>query len=51
MRQLVRVRELAGDRQARRGGASDPAAKLPHNYRFTAADQGVHTFTGLRSWL
>jgi hypothetical protein len=25
----------------------DPTALLPRNYRFTAADQGVHTFTGL----
>src|SRR5262249_8617246 len=27
--------------------SSDPTAKLPANYTFTAADQGVHTFTGL----
>jgi len=27
--------------------STDPRAKLPHNYTFTAADQGVHTFTGL----
>jgi hypothetical protein len=25
--------------------SSDPAAQLPDNYTFTAADQGVHTFT------
>src|SRR5262249_44361467 len=27
--------------------SSDATAKLPRNYTFTAADQGVHTFTGL----
>ena len=27
--------------------SSDSTAKLPRNYTFTAADQGVHTFTGL----
>ena len=27
--------------------SSDSTAKLPKNYTFTAADQGVHTFTGL----
>jgi hypothetical protein len=27
--------------------SSDPTAGLPKNYTFTAADQGVHTFTGL----
>jgi hypothetical protein len=27
--------------------STDPRARLPHNYTFTAADQGVHTFTGL----
>jgi hypothetical protein len=27
--------------------SSDQTAKLPRNYTFTAADQGVHTFTGL----
>jgi hypothetical protein len=27
--------------------SSDPTALLPRNYTFTAADQGVHTFTGL----
>jgi hypothetical protein len=28
--------------------SSDSQATLPTNYTFTAADQGVHTFTGLR---
>src|SRR5262249_57217760 len=28
--------------------SSDSTASLPRNYTFTAADQGVHTFTGLR---
>ena len=28
--------------------SSDATATLPRNYTFTAADQGVHTFTGLR---
>ena len=28
--------------------SSDGSATLPSNYTFTAADQGVHTFTGLR---
>jgi ELWxxDGT repeat protein len=27
--------------------SSDSKARLPRNYTFTAADQGVHTFTGL----
>src|SRR5262249_26486310 len=27
--------------------SSDPMARLPANYTFTAADGGVHTFTGL----
>jgi hypothetical protein len=27
--------------------SSDPKARLPKSYTFTAADQGVHTFTGL----
>ena len=27
--------------------SSDGQAKLPANYTFTAADKGVHTFTGL----
>ncbi len=27
--------------------STDSAATLPANYTFTAADQGVHTFTGL----
>src|SRR5262249_33533996 len=27
--------------------SSDSTAKAPRNYTFTAADQGVHTFTGL----
>src|SRR5262249_58602202 len=27
--------------------SSDATATLPRNYTFTAADQGVHTFTGL----
>ena len=27
--------------------SSDHRAKLPANYTFTAADQGVHTLTGL----
>ncbi len=27
--------------------STDPMAKLPANYTFTAADQGKHTFTGL----
>ena len=27
--------------------SSDAKATLPRNYRFTASDQGVHTFTGL----
>ena len=27
--------------------SSDSTAKLPKNYRFTASDSGVHTFTGL----
>jgi hypothetical protein len=27
--------------------SSDSTARLPSNYTFTAADQGVHTFTGL----
>jgi hypothetical protein len=27
--------------------STDPQAKLPANYTFTAADKGVHTFTGL----
>jgi adhesin/invasin len=27
--------------------SSDSTANLPRNYTFTAADQGVHTFTGL----
>jgi hypothetical protein len=27
--------------------STDPKAKLPANYTFTAADQGVHTFTGV----
>src|SRR5262249_35823714 len=27
--------------------SSDATANLPRNYTFTAADQGVHTFTGL----
>ncbi len=27
--------------------SSDATAKLPKNYTFTAADQGVHTFTGV----
>jgi ELWxxDGT repeat protein len=27
--------------------SSDPTATLPRNYTFTAADPGVHTFTGL----
>jgi hypothetical protein len=30
-----------------RFGSSDSTATLPRNYTFTAADQGVHTFTGL----
>jgi probable HAF family extracellular repeat protein len=28
--------------------SSDPTAALPANYTFTAADKGVHTFTGLK---
>jgi hypothetical protein len=28
-------------------GSSDSTAALPKNYTFTAADAGVHTFTGL----
>ena len=28
--------------------SSDASAVLPKSYTFTAADQGVHTFTGLR---
>ena len=28
--------------------SSDPSAVLPANYTFTAADNGVHTFTGLQ---
>jgi len=28
--------------------SSDATANLPRSYTFTAADQGVHTFTGLR---
>src|SRR5262249_56554 len=28
--------------------SSDATANLPKNYTFTALDQGVHTFTGLR---
>jgi hypothetical protein len=27
--------------------STDPKATLPANYTFTAADKGVHTFTGL----
>src|SRR6185369_4766879 len=27
--------------------SNDPGARLPANYTFTAADQGVHTFPGL----
>src|SRR5262249_29166401 len=27
--------------------SSDATARLPSNYTFTAADQGMHTFTGL----
>src|SRR5207302_3302073 len=27
--------------------STDKTAKLPSNYAFTAADKGVHTFTGL----
>ena len=27
--------------------STDPRAALPANYTFTAADNGVHTFTGL----
>jgi ELWxxDGT repeat protein len=27
--------------------SSDPSAKMPKNYTFTATDQGVHAFTGL----
>ena len=27
--------------------SSDPTGRLPRNYMFTAAEQGVHTFTGL----
>src|SRR5439155_24860043 len=28
--------------------SSDSTANLPRSYTFTAADQGVHTFTGLK---
>ena len=28
--------------------SSDTTANLPGTYTFTAADQGVHTFTGLK---
>ena len=38
---------VTGYRGTIRFRSSDPAAKLPTNYTFTAADHGVHTFTGL----
>src|SRR5262249_953106 len=38
---------VTGHRGTIRFGSSDSTATLPKNYTFTAADQGVHTFTGL----
>jgi hypothetical protein len=39
---------VTGYRGTLRFSSSDPTANLPKQYTFTAADQGVHTFTGLR---
>ena len=38
---------VTGYRGTIRFRSSDLSATLPRNYPFTAADQGVHTFTGL----
>ncbi len=38
---------VTGYRGTIRFHSSDSTAKLPKNYAFTAADRGVHTFTGL----
>jgi ELWxxDGT repeat protein len=38
---------VAGYRGTISFGSSDSTASLPRNYTFTAADLGVHTFTGL----
>jgi hypothetical protein len=38
---------VTGYRGTIRFRSSDSSATLPKNYTFTAADQGVHTFTGL----
>src|SRR5262249_59171821 len=38
---------VIGYRGTIRFRSSDSSATLPRNYRFTAADQGMHTFAGL----